>query len=80
MKKHVIPVSVDLSELRRSLPLIVARKKIDLYLGGIISKAYLANLDSAGQGPPQVRLGKNVGYLRDPFVDWLESRLVSEVK
>lgn len=77
MKKRPVPITLDLSELRQTLPPIVARKKLDQYLGGIISKAYMANLDSQGEGPPQVRFGKNVGYLRDPLVDWLQSRLRS---
>lgn len=77
MKKQPVIVSLDLTELRRTLPPLVARKKLDQYLGGIISKAYMANLDSRGEGPPQVRFGKNVGYLRDPLVDWLQSRLRS---
>lgn len=77
MKKQSVTLSLDLTELRRTLPPLVARKKLDQYLGGIISKAYMANLDSRGEGPPQVRFGKNVGYLRDPFVDWLQARLRS---
>ena len=40
---------------------MIARKDIDRYLGGIISKGYLANLDSKGEGPPKVKIGKNVG-------------------
>jgi hypothetical protein len=75
MKKHLVTVSVDLTELRRNLPPVVARKKLDQYLGGIISKEYMANLDSQGEGPPRIKFGKNVGYLRDPLVDWLQSRV-----
>lgn len=76
MKKKKATFTVDLSELRRTLPPVVARKKIDHYLGGIISKRYMANLDCRDDGPPKVRIGKNVGYLRDPLVDWLESRIL----
>ncbi len=76
MKKKQATFAVDLSELRRTLPPVVARKKIDYYLGGIISKSYLANLDCYNEGPPKVKIGKNVGYLRDPLVDWLESRIL----
>ena len=75
MKKDLVTVSVDLTELRRTLPPVIARKKLDQYLGGIISKAYMANLDSLGEGPPRIKFGKNVGYLRDPLVDWLQSRI-----
>lgn len=65
----------DLSDLRRTLPPFVARKRIEHYLGGILSAAYLANLSSRKDGPPQIKIGRNVGYLRDPLVDWLEARI-----
>ena len=69
--------SIDLSELRRTLPPFIARKKIEQYLGGIYSAAYKANLDSTkrNEGPPKVKIGRNVGYLRDSLIDWLEARI-----
>lgn len=74
MKKSVNSIPVDLTELLKTLPPMIARKDIDRYLGGIISKGYLANLDSKGEGPPKVKIGKNVGYLRRPLVEWLAAR------
>lgn len=74
MKKGVSTSPVDLTELLNTLPPMIARKDIDRYLGGIISKGYLANLDSKGEGPPKVKIGKNVGYLRRPLVEWLAAR------
>jgi hypothetical protein len=74
MKKCANTVPVDLTELLNTLPPMIARKDIDRYLGGIISKGYLANLDSKGEGPPKIKIGKNVGYLRRPLVEWLASR------
>ncbi|UJX40892.1 hypothetical protein K9F62_19765 [Desulfovibrio sp. JY] len=71
-KKNARPV--DLSTLRETLPPILARKKIDRYLGGIISQGYLANLDSEGTGPRRVRVGGTVGYLREDLIAWLEER------
>ncbi|MGE4556088.1 MAG: hypothetical protein AB7D07_04605 [Desulfovibrionaceae bacterium] len=65
---------VDLFGLLKSLPPIVPRKDIDRYLGGIISKGYLANLDSQGKGPRKFRCGRNVGYLREDLIAWLEER------
>jgi len=65
---------IDLSELRKSLPAFIARKRIEHYLGGIYTQAYMRNLDSKGEGPPHVKIGHNVGYLRDSLVDWLELR------
>lgn len=64
----------DLSELLQTLPPLISRKDIDRYLGGIISRGYLANLQSMGEGPPSVKIGRNVAYLRAPFVAWLVSR------
>lgn len=62
------------AELRKSLPPTIARKDIEKYLGGIISKAYLTSLDSQGKGPKRFKLGKTVCYSRDALVDWLVAR------
>ena len=66
---------LDLSELRRTLPPFIARKKFEQYLGGIFSVSYMQNLDSRGEGPPKIKIGRNVGYLRDSLIDWLEARM-----
>lgn len=68
------PKRTDLSILLDALPLIVPRCEIDRYLGGLIKKSYLQNLDSINQGPRRVKLGKRVGYLKQDLVEWLESR------
>lgn len=72
MKFHI--PRADLSGLLKTLPPIVPRKDIDRYIGGIVSKGYLANLDSQGKGPRKFRCGRNVGYLREDLVAWLEER------
>lgn len=64
----------DLSTLANQLPPVIARNKIDHYLGGLISKGYLENLDSQGIGPRRIRLGRRVGYLRSDLIAWLEER------
>jgi len=69
---------VDLSELLRTLPPVIPRKDIDRYLGGLVSKGHLANLDSQNKGPRKFKCGRNVGYLRADLVDWLTQR--SQVK
>lgn len=61
-------------ELLNILPPVIPRKDIERLLGGIISRGHLANLDSAGFGPPRIEIGKHVGYLRGPFVEWLKQR------
>jgi hypothetical protein len=63
-------------ELLSILPPIIPRKDIERLLGGIISRGHLANLDSAGLGPPRIEIGKHIGYLRGPFVEWLKQRHV----
>jgi len=63
-------------ELLSILPPVIPRKDIERLLGGIISRGHLANLDSAGLGPPRIEVGRHVGYLRGPFVEWLKQRHV----
>jgi hypothetical protein len=67
-------IATDLSTLSQQLPPIIARNKIDRYLGGLISRGYLENLDSQGKGPRRIRLGRRVGYLREDLIAWLQSR------
>lgn len=64
----------DLSELLKTLPPVVPRKDIDRYLGGLVSKGYLANLDSQGKGPRKFTCGRHVAYLRADLVEWLSLR------
>jgi hypothetical protein len=47
-------------------------------LGQAIKARTLANLDSLKQGPPKFRLGKDVLYERDSFLEWLMGRLQFE--
>lgn len=61
-------------DLLSILPPVIARKDIERLLGGIISRGHLANLDYRGEGPPQIQIGRHVGYLRGPFVAWLRER------
>lgn len=69
----------DLSNLFDSLPLIIPRCRIEEYLPGLISRRYLANLDSAGLGPKKVRIGAKVGYLRSDLIVWLCQRITPDV-
>jgi len=62
-------------KLRETLPPVVARNKISFYLGGLLSKGYMANLDSEGRGPARVKIGKRVGYLREDLITWLLGRI-----
>lgn len=61
-------------EIERNLPIVIARSEVPRLLGNLISAGRLANLDSEGSGPPKVRLGRKVGYLRGPFIAWMRAR------
>jgi hypothetical protein len=67
----------DISILLRTLPPVIARKDINVHLGGLISSGYLANLDSKGLGPKALKSGRRVAYLREDLVAWLENWLAS---
>lgn len=64
----------NFESLRKALPPMIARHDIERYLGGVISRGYLQNLDSEGKGPKKCRIGKKVGYMRDDLISWLEAR------
>lgn len=66
----------DLSHLAKGWPsTIVARSEVDRFSGGVISVKYLANLDSAGKGPPgRIRVGRKVAYPVTGLISWLEER------
>ncbi len=64
-----------LNALQRILPPIIARKDIDRYLGGLISRSYLANLDSKGKGPKSIKTNRRVAYLREDLIAWLDTWL-----
>lgn len=64
-----------LSEITTKLPAILTRNDIKAHFGSLISKGYLANLDSKGFGPKRCRIGNKVAYKREDFVEWLSSRM-----
>ncbi len=66
-------------KLSDSFPAIISRRDVGRFTGGLIAPRTMANLDSLGQGPRQrLRLGRNVGYTREAFLDWLAGRLEVE--
>ena len=70
---------VNLSELVPKLPPIIARDHVETLLGGVISSKRLANLDSLGEGPKRMRIGRKVAYLTEDLLGWLESRTITLV-
>jgi len=71
---HQTEAQDNYDNLLAILPPVIPRKDIERLLGGIISRGHLANLDYKGEGPPKIQVGRNVGYLRGPFVAWLKER------
>ena len=68
----------NLDNLFETLPPIIARNKINVYLGGLLSKGHMQNVDSEGTGPKRIKIGKRVGYLREDLIQWLKERMVQE--
>ena len=54
------------------LPPIIARKKVEKYLGGIIATQTLSNADSCGEGPEVAyRIGRSVVYTTKTLLIWI---------
>lgn len=69
-------VSTIRQKLLAELPPIFTRSVAVKATGGLIAVGTLANLDSAGEGPPdKIRLGRKVAYERESFVEWFLARL-----
>ena len=61
--------------LRQTLPPTFSRSVAADALKGVFSAGRLATLDSKGEGPGGVRIGRVVAYERESFLRWLESRM-----
>ena len=70
---------VNLLDLSSKLPPIIARENVGTLLGGVISSKRLANLDSLGEGPKRMRVGRKVAYMTEDLLGWLETRTVTLV-
>ena len=69
--------NTDLSYLAQKWPSgVVARERISDFTGGLLSPGRMANLDVAGQGPPErIRFaGRKIAYPVNSLIKWLESR------
>jgi hypothetical protein len=65
---------IDFSELETKLPPVIARDHVEKLLRGIISSKRFANLDSLGEGPKRMRVGRKVAYLTEDLLEWLAQR------
>jgi hypothetical protein len=68
---------VDFTDLARELPPLISRDHVEEILGGVISSKSLANLDSLGEGPKRMRVGRKVVYRTVDFLEWLSSRTIN---
>lgn len=67
--------STFVEALRQTLPPTFSRAVAADALKGVFSAGRLATLDSMGEGPGGVRIGRVVAYERETFLAWLEARM-----
>jgi hypothetical protein len=71
--------------LAGELPPVIARKDVDRFLGGLVTRKTLANADARGEGPEVAyAVGRNVVYRREDLLEWLSrsfsvQRLISSI-
>jgi len=57
---------------------IVTRTALPIFTGGLVAESYQANLDSQGQGPERIKIGRKVAYSTRVYTDWLKTRIEKE--
>ena len=76
MPNENAPISSTIMEiLREELPPFFTRDEAAEKLNGIFTKETLANYAHTGKGPKLHTMGRRVFYVREEFLDWLESYL-----
>lgn len=71
------PVDVTdmIALLRSHLPPVIARKKVEYFLGGIVSSSHLASADSAGTGPDiSYDVGDCVAYETESLLEYVSRK------
>lgn len=64
-----------LALLRAHLPPVIARKKVEYFLGGIVSASHLAKADSRGTGPDVAyNVGDCVVYETESLLQYVAAR------
>ena len=53
---------------------IVARTKVSEFSGGLLNSKTMANIDSMGEGPPRIRVGRKVVYITRTLAEWMLKR------
>ena len=74
--KSKITVTYDLNKLAEKWPsAVVAREKVSDFSGGILHPRRMANLDSLGEGPERIRVGRKIAYPVKSLVAWMQTRM-----
>jgi len=61
--------------LEQALPVVFARCQLTDLSGGLINSRTIANRMSRGDGPPGIRMGRNVGFSRGSFIAWVRENI-----
>ena len=61
--------------LKEQLPPVIPRKNIEKFFGGLLTERMMANMAWRGEGPKQIRVGRNVAYETEVLLEWLDSRV-----
>ena len=74
MSKKPTPTDTQefLAILAAELPPVIARKDVERFLGGIVTRKTLANADAKGEGPQDAyAVGRNVIYPRESLLEYV---------
>lgn len=62
--------------LAENLPPVIARKKVNKFLGGVVAPQTLCNADHKGEGPEGAyMIGRSVVYATIPLLEWIVKSL-----
>jgi len=62
--------------LAENLPPVIARKKVNRFLGGVVAPQTLCNADHKGEGPEVAyMIGRSVVYSTIPLLEWIVKNL-----
>ena len=62
--------------LAENLPPVIARKKVNRFLGGVVAPQTLCNADHKGEGPEVAyMIGRSVAYVTVPLLEWIVKNL-----
>ena len=62
--------------LAENLPPVIARKKVNRFLGGVVAPQTLCNADHKGEGPEAAyMIGRSVVYSTIPLLEWIVKNL-----